>query len=330
MCAMQQLYPEIKANQHYCIDVGDGHSLYVEESGTQEGIPIVYLHGGPGAGCSSNNRRFCDPEKYRIILLDQRGAGRSEPYASLENNTTQALIADLEVVREYLAISQWVVMGGSWGTTLALAYAQAHPENVLGLILRGVFLGRKEDIDWLYADGTRRVFPDHWQEFISPIPKSERNALLPAFYARLTGNDEIARMSAAKAWSSWEGKTATLEPNPGVVEHLISPHVALSMSRISAHYFVNHCFLEENQLLDNIEKLADIPGIIVHGRYDMICPVENAWALQNAWNNCELHIIRDAGHSAAEAGIIDGLIRATKAMHQELTHDCTDPAGNER
>jgi proline iminopeptidase len=325
---MQQLYPEIKPNQQYTIDVGDGHQLYVEESGTDSGIPIVYLHGGPGAGCSSTNRRFYDPEKYRIILYDQRGSGRSEPHAVIEDNTTQHLISDLEVIREHLNIEQWVVMGGSWGTTLALAYAQAYPKKVLGLILRGVFLGRQQDIDWLYRDGTNRIFPDHWREFIHPIPHQERKDLLQAFHSRLTGSDEIARMSAAKAWASWEGKTATLEPNPNVVEHLMAPHLALSMARISVHYFVNRCFLKENQLLKNIAKIADIPGIIVHGRYDMICPVENAWTLQNEWPASELHIIRDAGHSASEAGIIDGLIRACKEMHQELTHDCIDPAGN--
>jgi proline iminopeptidase len=325
---MQKLYPEIKPNKHSYIEVSDGHQLYVEESGSEDGIPLVYLHGGPGAGCSSVHRRYTDPEKYRTILVDQRGCGRSEPHASLENNTTQALVADLEVVREQLNIDKWVLMGGSWGTTLALAYAENHPERVLGMILRGVFLGRQEDIDWLYADGTRKVFPDYWQEFIQPIPEVERKNLVESFYKRLTGDDEIARMTAAKAWSTWEGKAATLEPNQDVVDQLAAPHIALSMSRISAHYFVNRCFLEENQLLDNAEKLAGIPGIIVHGRYDMICPVENAWALQNKWPQCKLHIIRDAGHAGSEAGIVDGLVRASKEMFQELSHDCSDPTSN--
>jgi len=324
---MQKLYPEIKPNRNYHLEVGDGHRLYVEECGSDDGIPLIYLHGGPGAGCDPSHRRYCDPEKYRIILLDQRGCGRSEPHGSLQNNTTQALIADLEVVREHIGLKKWVLMGGSWGTTLALAYAQTHPERVMGLILRGVFLGRQQDIDWLYSDGTRRVFPDYWQEFISPIARSERDDLLNAFYRRLTGQDELARMAAAKAWSCWEAKTATLEPNHEVVEHLSAPHIALSMARISAHYFVNQCFLAEGQLLKNAHKLANIPGIIVHGRYDMLCPLENAWALQNEWASCELHVIRDAGHASSEAGIVDGLIRATREMHQELTHDCTDPAG---
>lgn len=325
---MQQLYPEIKTNSKFHLDVGDGQRLYVEESGSEDGIPIVYLHGGPGAGSDPVYRRYCDPEKYRIILFDQRGCGRSEPHASLENNTTQALVADMEVIREHLGIKRWVIMGGSWGTTLALAYAETYPDKVLGLILRGVFLGRKEDIDWLYRDGTRKVFPDYWQEFIHPIPKNERQDIVQAFYQRLTGKDELARMGAAKAWSCWEGRTATLEPNASLVDHLAAPHIALSMARISAHYFVNRCFLEENQLLENAHQLNGIPGIIVHGRYDMICALENAWSLQKVWNTCELHVIRDAGHSASEAGIIDGLVRASKEMHQELTHDCTDPAGN--
>ena len=325
---MQQLYPEIKPNEKFHVDVGDGQRIYVEECGSEDGIPLVYLHGGPGAGCESSHRRLCDPEKYRIILLDQRGCGRSEPHASIDNNTTADLVADLQVIREHLNITKWVLMGGSWGTTLALAYAQAHPENTLGLILRGVFLGRKEDIDWLYAEGTRRVFPDYWKEFIHPIPKDEQDDLVKAFYKRLTGKDELARMAAAKAWSCWEGRTATLEPNHSLVDHLAAPHIALSMARISAHYFANNCFLEENQLLENASKLKGIPGIIVHGRYDMLCPVENAWSLQQAWPDCELHVIRDAGHAGSEAGIVDGLVRATKEMHQELTHDCTDPAGN--
>lgn len=325
---MQQLYPEIKPNQKFHLEVSDGQRLYVEECGSPDGIPIVYLHGGPGAGSDPVYRRYYDPEKYRIVLFDQRGCGRSEPHASIENNNTQSLIADMEAIREHLAIERWVVMGGSWGATLAVAYAETHPDKVLGMILRGVFLGRKQDIDWLYADGTRKVFPDYWQEFIHPIPQRERDNIVEAFYSRLTGQDELARMAAAKAWACWEGRTATLEPNASLVDHFAAPHIALSMARISAHYFVNHCFLEDNQLLDNAHKLDGIPGIIVHGRYDMICALENAWSLQRVWKGCELHVIRDAGHSASEAGIIDGLVRATKEMHQELTHDCTDPAGN--
>lgn len=325
---MKTLYPRIKTNREDFIQVGDGHCLYVEESGSLNGLPVVYLHGGPGAGSDSSYRRYFDPQKYRIILFDQRGSGRSEPHASIKNNTTQALIEDLEIIRNQLNIQQWVVMGGSWGSTLALAYAQAHPESVSGIILRGVFLGRQQDLQWLYADGTRKIFPDYWQDFIQLIPENERDDLLQAYYQRLAGADELARMSAAKAWATWEAKTATLEPNPNKVSDYTAPHIALPMAMISAHYFVNHCFLEENQLIDNMHKIAHIPGIIVHGRYDMLCAIENAWTLKNHWNNCELRIIRDAGHSASEAGIIDGLIRATKKMHQDLTHDRTDSTSN--
>lgn len=325
---MKTLYPKIKSNQEFRIDVGDGHNLYVEESGSKDGLPVIYLHGGPGGGSSSSYRRYFDPEKYRIIIFDQRGCGRSEPHASLENNNTQALVEDIEVIRKELAIEQWVVMGGSWGTTLALSYAQTYPESVLGLILRGVFLGRQQDIDWLYRDGTRKIFPDYWQDFIQPIPEHERKDLLQAYYQKLTGQDELARMSAAKAWANWEAKTATLEPNSQKVSDLTSPHTALCMSVISAHYFVNQCFIEENQLINQLYKMEHIPGIIVHGRYDMLCAVENAWTLQNNWRNCELNIIRDAGHSAGEAGIVDGLVRATKKMHRDITNDRTDSTSN--
>ncbi len=325
---MQKLYPDIKPNQRYDINVDSGHTLYVEESGTPSGIPVVYLHGGPGAGNHKSARRLFDPEKYRIILCDQRGAGRSKPHASLDANTTEHLINDLEVIRKHLNVEKWVVMGGSWGATLALAYSQAYPQNVLGIILRGVFLGRKQDIEWLYHNGTSRVFPDYWKDFQGAIPLAEQDDLIKAYHNRLTGSDELARMASAKAWAVWEGKVGTLEPNPDVVELLSSPHTALSMARISAHYFLNHCFLAENQILDNMDKIQEIPSIIVHGRYDMICPLENAWTLQNHWKSSELHIVRDAGHSTSEPGIIDALVKATKEMHQVITHDCTDSAGN--
>lgn len=325
---MKPLYPEIKPNQSFHLDVGDGHSLYVEESGSKDGVPLIYLHGGPGAGCDPVHRRYSDPEKYRIILFDQRGCARSKPHGCVENNTTQALIGDLEKIREELKIDKWVLMGGSWGATLALAYAQEYPERVLGMVLRGVFLGRQQDLDWLYHGGASRIFPDYWQQFIQPIPKSERGDLINAFYQRLTGEDELARMGAAKAWASWEAKAATLVPNHDVLAHLTSPYLALSMALISTHYFVNQCFLEENQLLNNVHKLADIPCIIIHGRYDMICPLENSWSLQKQWAKCELHVIRDSGHSGSELGIIDALVKATKEIHQLISHDYTDPTGN--
>lgn len=325
---MQPLFPEIKPNQTFTLETDDGHQIYYEESGSIDGIPLVVLHGGPGGGCSPAYRRYCDPEKYRIILVDQRGSGRSTPHAELKNNTTNHLIQDLEEIRQQLGIDKWVLLGGSWGVTLALAYAQSHPERVSGLILRGVFLGRQQDIDWLYRDGTRRVFPDYWKDFIHPIAKQDRGDIVSAFYKMLTGENELAKMAAAKAWSTWEARVATLEPNNNLVDSFQNPHLAVSMAKISAHYFANNCFLEENQLIDNAEKLNGIPGIIVHGRYDMLCPLENAWSLQAVWKDAEVRIIRDAGHSATEAGIIDGLVRATKSMYQELKNDCLDPASD--
>lgn len=325
---MKTLYPKIKPNREWMIDVDNEHRLYAEESGSIDGIPLVFLHGGPGVGCMPDHRRFCNPEKYRIILIDQRGCGRSEPHASLENNTTQALINDLEALRETLSIERWVLMGGSWGATLALAYAQSHPEKVMGMILRGVFLARQKDLDWFYGGGTSHVFPDHWQEFMQAISKKSEDISFDFFHQKLNGEDELARMAVAKAWANWNIKTATLEPNFQASSDDYARNTILSSAMISAHYGINKFFLEENQLIENASKLNGIPGIIIHGRYDMVAPVENAWILNQHWNTSELNIIRDAGHLSSEPGITDALIRATKKMHQELTHDCTDSTSN--
>ena len=308
------LYPDIKPYREQCVEVEAPHALHVEESGSRDGIPVLFLHGGPGAGCEPFNRRFFDPDKYRIILFDQRGCGRSTPHAYTENNTTQKLVEDIERIREYLEIDKMVLFGGSWGTTLSLLYAQTHPDRVLGMLLRGVFLGRQRDLDWLYKDGANRIFPDSWHEFIKIIPEGERDDLLAAYQKRLTGNDELARMGAAKAWSAWEGHCATLRPNINVMDHVTEPHTALSMACIEVHYFRNKVFLEENQILDNMDDIKDIPGIIVHGRYDMVCPLENASTLHAKWPASELQIIRDAGHACTEAGIVDALVRATNSM----------------
>ncbi len=316
---MLNLYPEIKPYQKHQIAVGAGHTLYVEESGTPEGLPVVFVHGGPGAGCSKHDRRFFDPEKYRIILFDQRGAGRSTPHAELEDNTTQFLVQDMEVIRTTLDVDQWLLFGGSWGSTLSLVYAQTHPERVLGLILRGIFLCRDQEIDWFYQQGASRVFPDYWQDYLQVIPEAERGNMLAAYYKRLTSPNELAKMGAAKAWSLWEGRCATLRPNHDVVDHFSDPHLALSLARIEAHYFMNKAFLEENQILKNANRLEGIPGIIVHGRYDMICPLENAYSLYNLWPDAELDIIRDAGHSSREPGIIDALVKATETFAARLT-----------
>ncbi|MBG0840096.1 prolyl aminopeptidase [Ectopseudomonas toyotomiensis] len=315
---MQTLYPEIKPYARHELAVEQPHVLYIDESGSADGLPVLFIHGGPGAGCDSASRRYFDPALYRIVTFDQRGCGRSTPHASLENNTTQALIADIERIREHLGIDKFVLFGGSWGSTLALAYAQAHPQRVHGLILRGIFLCRPQEFSWFYQEGASRLFPDYWEDYVAPIPVEERGDLMQAFYKRLTGPDQIAQMHAAKAWSTWEGRTATLRPNTQVVERFSEAHRALSIARIECHYFVNDAFLEPNQLLRDMPKIAHLPGIIVHGRYDAICPLDNAWALHQTWPNSELQIIRDAGHSAAEPGITDALIRAAEQMARRL------------
>ena len=308
---MPGLYPRIKPYATHRLEVDPPHVLHVEESGIPHGIPILFVHGGPGAGCMPYHRTFFDPEAYRIILFDQRGCGRSAPHAELEGNTTQALVADMEKIREKLGIEQWVLFGGSWGSTLSLVYAETHPERVMGLILRGVFLCRKQEIDWFYEGGAARIFPDHWQEFVSVIPEEERDNFVAAYYKRLTGENELARMAAAKAWSKWEGQTSTLQPSKSVVGNFTEPYTAMSLSRIECHYFMHNSFLEPNQILDNADKLAGIPGVIVQGRYDVVCPMQSAWELYNAWPDSELDIIPDAGHSATERGIVDALVRAT-------------------
>lgn len=308
-------FPAIKPFNEQFIKVDAPHNLYVEQCGNPNGIPVLFVHGGPGGGCSEDNRRFFDPNEYRIILFDQRGAGRSTPHAELEGNNTQALVADIEKIRETLGIKKWVLFGGSWGSTLSLVYAIHHPDRVLGLILRGIFLNRPQDIEWLFnGKGANFVFPDHWEAFIDVIAEDQRHDLVNAYYQLLTGTDEIKRMTAAKAWSAWEGHCLTLLPNQDVINHMESPHTALSLARIECHYFVNQCFLENNFILDNLHKLHDIPGIIVHGRYDMVCNIDNAWALHKAWPSSQLKIVRAAGHGACEEGIIDALVHSTREM----------------
>jgi proline iminopeptidase len=313
---MQTLYPDIKPYACHKLAVDDIHTLHIDESGTPSGLPVLFVHGGPGAGCDASARCYFDPNLYRIVTFDQRGCGRSTPFASLENNTTWHLVQDIERIRERLGIDKWLLFGGSWGSTLSLAYAQKHPERVLGLVLRGIFLCRPQEFHWFYQEGASRLFPDYWQDYLAPIPPAERGELMQAFYKRLTGEDQIAQMQAAKAWSCWEGRTATLRPNPEVVERFHER--ALSIARIECHYFVNDAFLEPDQLLRDMHKIAHLPGIIVHGRYDVICPLDNAWALHKAWPNSELQIIRDAGHSAGETGIVDALVRATTQMARRL------------
>jgi len=310
------LFPAILPGYTFHLDVGDGHQLYVEECGNPQGMPVVFLHGGPGGSCEPVHRRYFDPEHYRIILFDQRGCGKSRPHASLDNNTTWDLVADLEKIRERLNIDKWVVFGGSWGSTLALAYSQTHADRVLGLILRGVFLCREQDIHWFYQLGASRLFPDRWQDFLQPIPPAERGHMVAAYYKRLTSENEIERMAAAKAWSIWEGSTATLRPDHTVMDYFSDPHIALSIARIECHYFINNCFFSDNQLLENMPRIEHIPGFIVHGRYDVICPIDQAFAVHERWPESQLRIIPDAGHAVSESGITQALIESTNAMLQ--------------
>ncbi|MCG5512402.1 prolyl aminopeptidase [Ectothiorhodospira shaposhnikovii] len=317
--SVDSLFPDIRPYRTRHLDVDPPHRLYLEECGSEAGLPVVFLHGGPGSGCEPWHRRFFDPNRYRIVLFDQRGCGRSTPHACLESNTTWDLVADMERIRESLGIDRWVLFGGSWGSTLALAYAQTHPERVLGMVLRGIFLCRDEDIRWFYQEGAGRLFPDYWADYLTPIPEAERSDMVAAYYQRLTGADEVARMAAAKAWSEWEGRTATLITNPAVVGHFQNPFTALSLARIECHYFRHQAFLAPGQLLRDAHRLAEIPGYIVHGRYDVVCPVDQAWALHHAWPRAEFTIVPDAGHSAGEPGIAQALVRATQALADRLT-----------
>jgi proline iminopeptidase len=308
---MHRLYPPIEPYRTHSLAVSPVHTLYVEECGRSDGLPVVFVHGGPGAGCESYHRRFFNPDAYRIILFDQRGCGRSQPHAELQGNTTPELVEDMEAIRTLLGIDRWVVFGGSWGSTLGLVYAETHPSRVLGLILRGIFLCRPKDIHWFYQDGASSLLPDYWQDYVQPIPFAERKRMVEAYYRRLMGDDELARMAAAKAWSVWEGRASTLLPRDSVIGHFSNPFTALSLACIECHYFMHDSFLDRDQILRDAHRLHGIPGVIVHGRYDVVCPVEQAWALHKAWPEARLQIIPDAGHSATEEGIVDALITAT-------------------
>jgi len=306
------LYPEIQPYKSGHLDVGDGHSLYWELCGNPKGKPVVFLHGGPGAGISENHRRQFNPEKYKILLFDQRGCGKSTPYASLENNTTWDLVGDIEKMRQMAGVQKWQVFGGSWGSTLALTYAQMHPNRVTELVLRGIFLFQQFELDWMYQEGgASQIFPDKWEEFVAPIPEGERGDLISAYHKLLTGSDKQKQLAAAKAWSKWEGGIVTLLPSPETIEEFTEPEKAIAIARIENHYMINHGWLEPGQLLRDAGKLKDIPGVIVQGRYDCCTPPVAAWELKKAWPGVELNIIPDASHMYNEPGILDGLIRAT-------------------
>ena len=311
MTELRTLYPPIEPYKSGHLDVGDGHQVYWELCGNPEGKAAVFLHGGPGAGSSPDHRRQFDPERYNILLFDQRGCGRSTPHASLEANTTWHLVADMERLREMMGAESWLVFGGSWGSTLALAYAETHPERVSALVARGIFTVRRSEILWFYQEGASWLFPDLWEGFVAPIPEEERGDLLGAYRRRLTGTDEAAALEAAKAWSRWEAETITLLRDPALTETFTADAFATAFARIENHYFVHGAWMEEGQLLRDAGRLHGIPGVIVQGRYDVCTPARTAWELHRAWPEAELHIVPDAGHAFNEPGILDRLIRAT-------------------
>jgi len=305
-------YPEIQPYASGRLKVSDVHELYYEECGNRHGKPVVIVHGGPGGGCNTSLRRLHNPLAYRIILFDQRGCGRSTPYACLENNTTWDLVEDMEKLRHHLGIEKWQLLGGSWGSTLSLAYAQSHPEQVSELVLRGIFTIRKSEIDWFYQGGCNLLFADAWEEFIAPIPENERHDMVGAYYQRLTGDEPQVQQTAARAWSQWEGSTISLRPDPSRIARFGSDRFAIAFARIECHYFINGGFMEsDDQLLANMGKIQHIPGVIVQGRYDVVTPMKTAWELSKAWPKADLKIIVDAGHATTEPGIIDALITAT-------------------
>lgn len=307
---MRTLYPEIEPFDSGHLDVGDGHRVYWERVGRAGGKPAIFLHGGPGGGCSPESRRLFDPERYDVLLFDQRGCGRSVPHASLDANTTWHLVADIERLRVMMGVERWLVLGGSWGATLALAYAQHHPQHVSELIVRGVFTLRKCEVDWLYQSGADRFFPDKWERFVAPVDPARRGNLVSAYRDLLTSSDLAVRTAAAHAWSVWEGEISRLLPNPGLVASYGETEFALAFARLENHYMLHGGWLEAGQLLRDATRLSGIPGVIVQGRYDMVCYPETAWKLHQVWKDSRLEIVEAAGHSGDEPGIRDAVIRA--------------------
>lgn len=322
---MRTLYPPIEPYDRGMLEVGDGQAVYWETSGNPAGKPAVFLHGGPGGGTTAANRCFFDPARYRIVLLDQRGCGRSVPHAAdgadLSVNTTAHLIADIEALREHLGIERWLVFGGSWGSTLSLAYAQRYPERVTELVLRGIFLLRRKEVDWYYNGSAGYVYPDEWEKFLAPVPESDRAGdLVEAYHRLLHAADPEIATAAAVAWTTWESATSSLRPDPARVAETADPRFALAFARIENHYFRHGGFLDEGQLLRGIGTVAHIPGVIVQGRHDIVCPAVSAWDLHRAWPTARLHIVDDAGHSASEPGITHHLVEATDTFARER-HD---------
>ena len=314
------MHPPIDARLTGMLQVSPIHTLYWEESGNPHGVPVVFVHGGPGGGTEPAHRRFFDPDLYRIILFDQRGCGKSTPHADLRDNTTWDLVADMERLRELLDIDAWVVFGGSWGSTLALAYAESHANRTMALILRGIFLVRKAEIDWFYEGGCSWLFPDAWEDFIAPIPEAERGNFVAAYYRRLTSPDRETRLDATRAWSTWEARTSRLIVSESLVDRHGEAEFAEAFARIECHYFQHGCWFDhDNQLIANVGRIRHIPGAIVQGRYDVVCPIRSAWDLHRAWPEADLHIIPDAGHSAFETGIANKLVEVADQFGRELT-----------
>lgn len=309
---LRTLYPALEPYRTGMLRVSDAHTIYFEECGNPRGKPAVFVHGGPGGGCDDRARRFFGPDAYRIILFDQRGCGRSRPHASLVDNTTWHLVSDMNALREHLGIERWLVFGGSWGSTLSLAYAQTHPAHVSELILRGIFLMTQAELRWFYQQGASALFPDRWSQFIAAIAPEERDEPISAFYRRLTSGDRATMVQAARAWTLWEAATSYLRVNEDVLDQWGEEEFAIAVARIECHYFINRGFFEtEDQLLRNVDRIRHIPGVIVHGRYDVVCPMQTAWGLHEAWPEAAFHIVADAGHSAFEPGNTHALIRAT-------------------
>jgi proline iminopeptidase len=310
------LFPAKEPYRRHMLEVGDGHTLYVEEVGNPHGIPVIVFHGGPGGGCSPAMRRFFDPEKYRAILFDQRGCGRSRPHASVKANTTWHLVRDIEHIRVTLGIERWIVFGGSWGATLALVYAQAHPARVAWLVLRGVFLATRPELEWFYGGGAGQFWPDLWERFVSPIPEDERHDMITAYNKRLFSGDSAGEVVHAKVWAAWENALASIDNDGAIID---SPaDYALAFSRIENHYFINDAFLDDaQQIMPNMSRIAHVPGTIVQGRHDMICPPASAWALHKAWPSSELRIVPKAGHAVSEPGIAAELVRTMDKLARQ-------------
>ena len=326
--ARRKPYPAIEPHRSGWLRVSPVHEIYWEECGNPRGKPAVFVHGGPGAGSGASSRCFFDPRKYRIVLLDQRGCGRSRPHASITDNTTWHLVADMERLREFLGIERWLVFGGSWGSTLALSYAQSHPSRVSELVLRGIFMLRKWEIDWFYQDGAGAIFPDRWEDYVSAIPPRERGDLVGAYYRRLTSANRATRVRAARAWSVWEAATSFLRPDESQIAHWGQEEFAVAVARIECHYFVNRGFMRrEDQLLRGVERIRHIPSVIVQGRYDVVCPIRTAWDLHKRWPEADFRIVPDAGHSALEPGTAHELVSATDRFARARATRGASPRG---